>query len=156
MTIERKRLLAVAVASRKIAFVFLIDGKLKDWQHSRAASKSPTKGRSFLRTAVARHNPDLVVIENPIGSTRKYGVSRTILMAMAQDLRDNAIPHRTEAKRRSFANKYDEAAALVKRFPEIAPWLPKRPRIWEREPTEIIYFEAISLADAVIVGGSNP
>ena len=58
MTIERKRVLAVAVASRKIAFVFLIDGRLKDWKHSRAGGTSPTKGRSFLRMAIGRYEPD--------------------------------------------------------------------------------------------------
>ncbi len=143
--IKRHRLLSVAVASRKIAFVFLIDGCLKDWQLSRAGGMSAPKGRSFLRTAIAQCKPDLVVIENPYGPTRKYGRPHEILLAMAQDLADSTTPHRLVMRAQAYANKYEEAAALAKQFPEIAPWLPKPRRIWDNEPTEMIYFEALAL-----------
>ncbi len=145
------RVLAVAVASRKIALVFLIDGRLKDWKHSRAGGTSPTKGRSFLRMAIGRYEPDLVVIEDPNGPTRKYGIPLGILYAMAQELGDCAVPHRLVNRKQDFANKYAEAAALAEQFPEIAPFLPKTPRIWETEPTETIYFEALALAKSAIV-----
>lgn len=146
MTIERPRVLAVAVASRKIACVFLIDGKLKDWLLSRVGGMSAPKGRSFLRMAIAQYQPDLVVIENPFGSTRKYGTSREILMALAQELEDSGVPHRLVTRKQAHGNKYEEAAALVEQFPEIAPWLPKPRRLWDNEPTEMIYFEALALA----------
>ena len=146
MTFDRHRVLSLAVASRKIALVFMIDGQLKDWRHSRAGGSSATKGRSFLRVAIARYHPDLVVIEDPNGSTRKYGRSHAILLSLAQELRDSATPHVLGTRYQGYANKYEEAAMLAKRFPEIAPWLPKRPRIWETEPTEMIYFEALALA----------
>jgi hypothetical protein len=145
MTIERQRVLSIAVASRKIAYVFLIDGCLKDWQLSRAGGRSAPKGRSFLRTAIAQYKPDLVVIENPYGPTRKYGKPREILLTMAQDLADSATPHRLVIRTQTFANKYEEAAALARQFPEISPWLPKTRRIWDNEPTEMIYFEALAL-----------
>jgi hypothetical protein len=150
MTTDRTRVLAVAVASRKIAFVLLINGQLKDWQQSRAAGMSAPKGRSFLRMAVARLKPDLVVIENPYGQTRKYGVSSEILMAMAQDLVDGAVPHRLVRRTQAYANKYAEAAALAERYPEIAPWLPTSPKLWQTEPIETIYFEALALAEEVM------
>lgn len=150
MTIERPRVLAVAVASRKISYVLLIDGKLKDWLLSRAGGMSAPKGRSFLRMAVAQYQPDLVVIENPYGSTRKYGTSREILMALAQELEDSGVPHRLVIRKQAHANKYEEAAALAKQFPEIAPWLPKPRKLWDNEPTEVIYFEALALALASV------
>lgn len=148
MTIERKRILGVAVASRKIACVLLIDGQLKDWQHSRAGGVSVSRGRSFLRVAIARYAPDLVVMEEPHGPTRKTGRSFQILLAMMQELGDNAVPHRLVSRVQTHANKYDEAAVLAKQYPEIAPWLPKPPRLWETEPTEMIYFEALALIHA--------
>jgi hypothetical protein len=150
MTAERKRVLAVAVASGKVAYVFLIDGKLKDWQCSRAASLSATKGRSLLRRAVARFEPDLVATEDPFKPTRKSGSSLEILNAVVQELTDSATPHRLVQRNQQFANKYDEAQALAKRFPAIAPWLPKTPRIWEAEPVSAIYFEALSMAVLVL------
>ena len=132
MTTDRKRLLAVAVASGKMAYVFLIDGQLKDWHCSRAASLSPPKGRSLLRGAVARLEPDFVVTEDPFKPTRKYGSSKETLHALTQELIDSATPHQLVQRDQQFANKYEEAQALAKRFPGIEPWLPKTPKIGTR------------------------
>jgi hypothetical protein len=153
MTTERKRVLAIAVASGKVAYAFLIDGKLKDWHCSRAASLSAPKGRSLLRRAVARFEPSLVVTEDPFKPTRKSGSSLQVLNALVQDLTDSAIPHRLVQRDQQFANKYDEAQALADRFPAIAPWLPKTPQIWEAEPVSAIYFEALSMAALIIDDG---
>ena len=153
MTTERKRILTVAVASGKVAYVFLIDGKLKDWHCSRAASLSASKGRSLLRRAVARLEPDLVVTEDPFKPTRKSGGSKDVLFALVQELTDSATPHHLVQRDQQFANKYDEARALAKRFPAIAPWLPKTPKIWEAEPVSAIYFEALSMAVLIIDDG---
>ena len=43
-------------------------------------------------------------------------------------------------------NKFAEAAALAERFPDLAAWLPRRPKLWEREPRNLVYFEALALA----------
>jgi hypothetical protein len=153
MTAERKRILTVAVASGKVAYVFLIDGKLKDWHCSRAASLSAPKGRSLLRRAVARFEPDLVVTEDPFKPTRKFGSSKDVLFALVQELTDSATPHHLVQRDQQFANKYDEARALAKRFPAIAPWLPKTPKIWEAEPVSAIHFEALSMAVLIVDDG---
>jgi hypothetical protein len=153
MTTERKRVLAIAVASGKVAYVFLIDGKLKDWHCSRAASLSAPKGRSLFRRAVARFEPSLVVTEDPFKPTRKSGSALQVLNALVQDLTDSATPHRLVQRDQQFANKYDEAQALADRFPAIAPWLPKTPKIWEAEPVSAIYFEALSMAALIIDDG---
>lgn len=150
MTRERKRVLTVAVAYGKLGYVLLIDGVLKDWHCSREASLMPTRGRSLLRKTIARLEPDLVVIEDPHGPSRKFGTSRDVLLALAQELIDGAVPHVRVTRKQSHANKYDEANALATRFPVIAPWLPHAPRIWESEPTNTIYFEALSMAVRVL------
>jgi hypothetical protein len=150
MTTERKRVLAIAVASGKVAYVFLIDGKLKDWHCSRAASLSAPKGRSLLRRAVARFEPSFVVTEDPFKPTRKSGSSLEVLNALVQELTDSATPHHLVRRAQQFANKYDEAKSLAERFPAIAPWLPKTPKIWEAEPVSAIYFEALSMAALII------
>ena len=150
MTAERQRLLSVAVAYGKIAYVFLIDGELKDWQSSKEASLEPARGRSFLRRAVMRLEPDFVVTEDPFGPTRKRGKSRSVLYALTQELTDSAMVHRLIRRDQSFANKYAEARALAERFPAIAPWLPKTPKLWMSEPRNTIYFEALSMAVRVL------
>jgi len=96
--------------------------------------------------AIARHEPDLVVIEDPFGPTRKYGTSLGILYAIAQDLGDSAVPHRLVKREQAFANKYVEAQDLAQRFPQLAPWLPKSRLLWETETTETLYFEALAIA----------
>jgi len=146
MKTKRQRVLSVAVASGKIAYVFLINGELKDWQCSRSASLSPSKGRSFLRKATIRLEPNLVVAEDPYRPTRKYGSSLGVLYALVQELVDSAKPHTLVQRSQRFANKYEEAKVLAQRFPEIAPWLPRTPKIWEAEPVNAVYFEALSMA----------
>lgn len=150
MSTERMRVLALAVAYGKLGYVLLIDGVLKDWHCSREASLEATRGRSLLRKVIARLEPDLVVIEDPHGGTRKFGKSRDVLLTLAQELTDSATPHQCVTREQSFANKYVEAEALAKRFPEIAPWLPNTPKIWESEPANTIYFEALSMAVTVL------
>lgn len=146
MTTDRKRVLALAVAYNRIGCVFLIDGKLKDWRHSRAAGKSVSKAKSFLRMAVGRYEPDLVTMEDPYRETRKHGRSLSVLQALAQDLADGTVPHRLVMRNRPFTNKYDEAADLAKEYPELTPWVPRKPKIWEAVPPETIYFEALALS----------
>lgn len=147
--------MSVAVASRKIAFVLLIDGHLKEWQHSRAGGLSPTKGRSFLRMAIARYEPNLVVMENPYALSRKYGMALSIMTALVQELEDCGMPHYRVCRHQSFANKYEEAETLVERHPEIAPWLPDNPKLWEREPTDAIHFEALALYHQALDGAPS-
>jgi hypothetical protein len=149
---ERRRILAVAVAYGKMASVLLIDGRLKDWQCSREAGLAVSKGRSFLRLAVLRYSPDLVIIEDPHGPTRKSGIARSILFALAQELEDSGASHLRVQRTQPFANKYAEARALADRFPVIRPWLPDTPKIWDSEPIETIYFEALSMAVAELDG----
>ncbi|WP_205389841.1 hypothetical protein [Sulfitobacter sp. SK011] len=95
---------------------------------------------------MARFEPDLVVTEDPFKPTRKSGSSLEILNALVQELTDSATPHHLVQRNQQFANKYDEAKVLAKRFPAITPWLPKTPKIWEAEPVNAIYFEALSMA----------
>ncbi|MGR3290716.1 MAG: hypothetical protein ACU0C9_05920 [Paracoccaceae bacterium] len=139
----------MAIASGKIACVFLIDGELKDWQCSRAAAKSVTKARSFVRMITATFEPDLVILEDPHGPTRKGGTPRDVLYALAQDADDAGLPSVLVARAQMFANKYEEAQALAKKYPFLKGWIPKEPKIWEGEPIDTIYFEALSMVEQV-------
>ncbi len=136
-----------------MAFAFLIAVNLKACSCSHPASLSAPKGRSLLRSAVARFEPSLVVTEDPFKPTRKSLSSLQVLNALVKELTDSAIPHHLVQRDQQFANKYDEAQALADRFPAIAPWLPKTPKIWEAEPVSAIYFEALSMAALIIDDG---
>lgn len=64
----------------------------------------------------------------------------------------HAVHDMAVERRQLFANKYEEAAALAERFSELAPFTPKPRRIWDKEPLNTTYFEAVALALAVIDG----
>ncbi|MDA5095002.1 hypothetical protein O2N63_13005 [Aliiroseovarius sp. KMU-50] len=145
MTTRPNRVLSIAVAYGKLAYVFIINDRLKDWQVSRAASFSPTKAGTFLKNTYKRLQPDIVLIEDPREGTRKTGHALEILLALEKEIVAENIPHHCVRRRQSYANKYEEARALAERYPPIETWLPKSPRIWEGEPTNTIYFEALSM-----------
>ena len=147
MTITREAVLSVAVSSGKIAFVYLIGDDLKDWRCSRASTLSVTAARSFVRVATAKLGPDVLILENPTGSTRKGGMSRDILFALAQDIKDSNVAHVLIERRKTHANKYLEARDLAKRYPLIKGWLPDKPKIWFSEPINTVYFEALAMVE---------
>lgn len=155
MTIEQERVLAIAVAYGKLAYVFLINDRVKDWEISRAASFSPTKALAFLHAAITRLQPDIVLIEDPSEDTRKAGHSLGIIFALEKELKAQAIPHTCVRRIQNYANKYEEAKVLAERYPIMAAWLPQAPRAWEGEPGSTIYFEALSMHVEAMVGGKS-
>ncbi len=147
MTFERQRVLSVAVTSTGMAIVFLIDGQLKDWKFSKASCQSVPEARSFLRMAILKLEPDLVLVENPFGKTRKKGKSRKALLGLAQELKDNGINHKLVDRKKTHSDKYQQAGALAEKHPLIKAWLPEKPPFWESAPSEVTYFEALAIAE---------
>lgn len=143
--------MAIAAATGRVGYVYLVDGKLRDWGISRAASASPRRASAQATRWIALLKPEVVVTERIDGS-RKGARTRKVIAAIAkaaagQPLFDVSVP-----RSHAFGNKYDEAESLVKRFPELAVRLPKRRRIWDAEPRSTLFFEALSLAVPVIDG----
>ena len=77
------RILAFAVATGQTATVFVVSGKLMDWQMWREVTASPTRTRSELRVMIATLNPTLIISEDPDGpKCRKRGKSLELLRDM--------------------------------------------------------------------------
>ncbi|MCF6272819.1 MAG: hypothetical protein L3J37_06445 [Rhodobacteraceae bacterium] len=57
-------------------------------------------------------------------------------------------------RKQMFKNNIDEARQFAEQYPELKAWLPSRPKLWESEPRNIIYFEALALAKQAL-GNSN-
>lgn len=51
-TMKRLKVLAIAAATGRVGYVFLIGGKLRDWGLSRMASKSPARAAAQTQTFV--------------------------------------------------------------------------------------------------------
>lgn len=144
------RVLSVAVATGRIGYVFMYDGQLRDWGLSRKASGSTRMARKQVCRWFDQLNPDIVVTEDPSARSRKGVHAKAIMEAIVRVAEKRQIQTITVTRQRVFQNKYDEAARLAGRFPEIAPWVPPKRRIWQSEPRNTIYFEALGFAAAVI------
>ena len=145
------RILAFAVATGQTATVFVVGGKLMDWQMWREVTASPTRTRSELRVLIATLNPTLIVSEDPDSlNCRKNGKSLTLLRTLVQAAADDPVTHIKLDRPRRYENRYEEAAALCRRFPEIAAWCPKKPEIYESEPRSLTYFEALAYVAEVL------
>lgn len=144
------RVLAVAAATGRVACVFLVGGELRDWRLSKKAAKSVEFVRTYMDVWIVALRPDVVVTEDIPESSSKGRKSRDLIAAVSDVAARKHLLNVQIQRTSSYANKYEEAEALGKRFPELAPWVPKKPKIWETEPKNTVYFEALALALQVI------
>ena len=147
---EANRVLAIAVATGRVGYVFLVDKKLYGWSLSRKAASSAEQAARFAKDWIDRMRPDVVVYEKITDRCRKGDAVRAAIEAIArvaevEPLFDVAIPrpHR-------FPNKFEEAEALANRFPELRLRVPKPRKLWDSEPRNTTIFEALALALEVI------
>ena len=150
MTGAPASVLAIAVATGRIGYVYFQDGRPQHWGIARKASKAPELATVQAAKWFATFRPKVVVTEKITDKCRKGRTARAVIEAIAataseHELFDIAVP-----RERTYRNKYLEADAIADRFPEILPWLPQRPRLWEPEPGNMIYFEAVALAVEVM------
>lgn len=147
---KRLRVLAIAAATGRIGHVLLIGEQLLDWGLSRKASKSPELAATYTQKLVDALSPDVVVTESVPKTSTKSKKTRQLIEAVAR-VAERAILLDIRMKAsRNFPNKYEEAAHLATRFPDMAAWVPRPRRIWEPEPRNTILFEALSFGCAAI------
>lgn len=145
------RVVAIAVASGRMGYVFLVGTELKDWRMVCKAATAPANAARTTQTWLHKLKPDVVITEHPDTAKAKGSNTQAVIAAVAReaanaDTLDMAVP-----RARVYPNKYAAATALTKRYPELRPWLPHR-RCWENEPRQTVLFEALALALHVIRG----
>lgn len=135
-----------AVGTGKIGFAYLVDGELMDWRLSIKASRSFDGAFKQALDWIIYYRPEMIVLEQIEAGSRK-GAYSVLLVEAIESAANNANVEVVRIPRpASCPNKYAEAAELADEFPQIASWLPKKRRLWETEPRNIIYFEALALA----------
>lgn len=144
------RVLAIAVATGRIGYVFLKGGELCDWALSRKASRDPKAAAEKAQEWIDELEPDVVVTEELPKRSRKGSRTRAMIEAITRVAERANVLDITISAVRVSRNKYDEAERLAERFPEISAWAPAKRRIWESEPRNTIYFEALALAVVVM------
>ena len=148
MAMNARRLTVLALAARcsRVGYVLIVDGLAKDWALSRVASLDPQAASTYLAGWIDRFNPNVIVLEDYQSAGRKADRTKTILKALQHTAATSSAVVTSLVREQTYPNKFVEAHDLVERFPELAAWVPRRPRLWEREPRNLVYFEALALA----------
>jgi len=144
--------MAVAAGTGRIGYVLFVGKTLKHWAISGKASRSSELAAVQAKRWIDELKPDVVITEKILQDSRKGERTRQVIAAVARVARNRVLNDIVMPRARAYKNKYEEAAALAKRFPEIGPWLPKRPPIWESEPRNAVYIDALALALGIIDG----
>lgn len=145
--------LAIAVASSKVGFVFLQNGHLQDWGISVKAAKSGNELVGFVQELINEWRPDVFVTEDCSGLCKKGAKSKRLIKSLAELASHNAVLDVSVPRPRTFQSKFEEAKDLVADHPEIAGFLPsERRRIFDFEPRSMVLFEALALAREVMTG----
>ena len=147
---KRLKVLAIAAATGRIGHVLIMGERLLDWGMSIRASRSPELAAAHARKLIETLNPDVVVTEELSKSSTKGEKTRLLLAAIADVALQIKLLDIRAKRPHEFPNKYEEAAYLATRFPEIAAWVPKKRRLWEPEPRATVLFEALALGLRVI------
>ena len=148
---RRRKLLAIAASSGKVGFVYFSGDELLDWGLSAKASKGIEQAFDQAKAWLVFYRPDLLIVEHIDQGTRKGRHAQSLITAVQGAASDLHIDHESVVRRSRHPNKYAEAAALAFEFPQLEPWLPRPRKIWEPEPRNIIYFEALALAKRWLV-----
>ena len=136
--------LAVAVSTGRVAYVYLEDGVPQHWGMSRKAAKSTQNAARIVQSWIDDCSPDLLISEHPETAFSKGAQTRSILGAIG-DLFDKADGLNIRLTRvQSYQNKFEEAKVLARGYPELQHLCPLQPPLWMPEPRNISYFEALS------------
>ena len=129
----------------------LVDWGIKSFRHGVNAVKVPLNVK--LTLLLDQHGPDIVVIKTPRTAALKR-LARTIA-ALAQYRR---IPVRlisNSSVREAFPdnnhNKYQIAAVIATRYPELSPRLGLKRKLWQAEKYSMSIFDAVALGIAYLM-----
>lgn len=145
--------LAVAVASGKVGYVYLQSGRLQDWGITVKAANSSSDLVAFAQRLINEFQPDVFVTEDCAEGCRKGDKSKRLITSLAELASHNTVLDINISRPRTFQSKYEEAQALADAHSEIAGYLPSRKRrIFDFEPRGMVLFEALALAVEVMKG----
>jgi hypothetical protein len=146
------KILTIAVAKGRAGYVYTTGAELRDWGVSVQAVKSATNLAGWVQELINDLKPDVVVTEKITKRCRKGRKSKRLISAVTELASHNYVLDVSIERPRRYSCKYTEAEALAKRYPELAGWRPKKRRYFESEPRNTILFEALALAEAVLLG----
>lgn len=144
------RVLAVAVASGKAAYVYLENKQLVDWRIITKATKSGADLVGYMQGVINDSRPEVVVTESCGSACRKGRRTQALIQSIAELASHNTVLDISVPLPRTHPSKYEAAKALAAQHPVIVSYLPgQKRRIFDFEPRSMILFEALALAEHV-------
>jgi len=147
------RVLSIAVASGRAGYVFIQGTEMLDWGLTVKATRSASDLVGFVQELINELKPDVLVTEDCADGGRKGRGTRRLISAIADIASHNPVLDVSVTRSKRYNSKCEEAIAMVNRYPALAGYRRKRPRrVFDFEPRNMIVFEAVALAEAVIHG----
>lgn len=146
------RILAIDPSAAGFGFAVLEDPtRLVDWGVAEVWSRSSRAFLARVEALVDRYAPSLIVLEDVGDSKRRKRAARLIevVVRYAVTRRITAVRVRREQVGKAFGGrptKHEIAVAIAAVFPELAPRLPRRRRLWDSESEQMNVFDALSFA----------
>lgn len=149
---EFTRALAVDIAGYGLGFA-LLEGPLAliDWEFFNARDDRDAQCVTYLVSMLTKFTPDVLVIEDFKDNKRRSDRVKKLADVFTEAAKEHGIVCRRISRKAvksrfpSCRNKYDIAAALADRFPEIRPACPPKRKSWKSEDSRINIFDALSI-----------
>lgn len=144
------RILAVAINNKRLGYVFFHGYDLKEWRTMTKASTSRAEAAGALQRLINDFKPNVVITELADPKVCRSTFVLGLKNALSRTAAHNYVLDVVIKRESSFANKYDEAAALGDLYPAIRPWVPPKRRAFDHQPPRLILFDALALAQKVL------
>jgi len=152
-TTQPTRILAVEIRAARLGYaVFESPRGLTDF--GGACFPVPRAARSRIARLLRLYRPSVVVLPGPGARyPRNMPIRKAIARIARDEARKAAIPIarvsereiKSNFERYSCRDKYDVAALVASKFPDISWRLPPRPKFYDPEPSSMLYFDSIAL-----------
>src|SRR5215469_3049241 len=149
------RVLAIDPSTRGFGFAVLEGpNRLIDWGVKETKTDKKTRSLKLITDLMEQYQPNVIVVEDYAAKgSRRCGRVRELINDIAK------LAVKRNVKVRSFSrikvkqmfsefgatNKYEIAIAIAKRFPELAPRLPRFRKPWMSEDYRMSIFDAVGL-----------
>lgn len=147
-------IVAVDPTSRGLAFVVFENGELLDWGTRRKDGQE----LAVLDRLLDRYKAEVLVLEDPDAprSERRPRIRRLLRSLQQHGLRKGIVvlavcryAVREEWRSRGLRTKQEVAGAIAEIFPELAPLVPRRRKVYNSEEARGRIFDAASLVLSV-------
>lgn len=143
------KVLSVTASTGRVAYVYLEDGTPVHWGISRIAAQNTQNAARIVQSWIDDCSPDLMISEDPKSASRKGVRVRSVLGTIADLCEKSDGLNIRLTRTQSYQNKYEEAKALAKTYPQLKWQCPTQPPIWMPEPRKMSYFEALSFVEQI-------